>query len=402
MTVQVTRLLFVAPAVPGPTGSGLRMRGWQFLEGLARRHRVTLVAGSPGFPDDAEADLGRVRPLVEDALLLRFGAATRVRRLAARLTAGHASDWVEPGLAMRWRLARLGRSGFDAVHVFRLYMLPVAAAALGKGNAAPIQLDLDDWESETRLSFARLADREEPARAARFRKEAAALVEKEREWLPRVARVLVASSDDASALAERHGLRNVVTVGNAVSVPPEPPPPSSTEPPELLFVGSLGYYPNQDAVRFLMDEVLPALRGRRVRLVVAGPAPPPALKARLLSEPEVTWVDSPARMEPLYERARIVLAPIRAGGGTRVKVLEAFARARPLVATGLAVAGLGVVPGVHYRHAEEPCEWAAAVAALLDTPTVGTRLVEAAFSFVRGRSHEIAVRSIADLAWTVS
>ncbi len=373
------------------------MRAWQFLEGLARRHRVTLVAGSPAFPEEAE-DLDRVRPLVEEAVVLRFGPLARLRRLTGRPGRSPVWDWAEPTPGMRRRLERIGRSGFGVAHVFRLYMVPVASAALAGAGRVPIQLDLDDWESETRLSCARLADRDDPRRAARFRKEGAALAEKEREWLPRVSRVLVASEDDAASLATRYDLPNVVALGNAVEIPQAPPPPSRIEPPELLFVGSLGYYPNQDAVRFLLDEVLPALRERGVRLVVAGSGPPPSLRARLASAPNATWVDSPDRVEPLYERARIVVAPLRAGGGTRLKVLEAFALGRPLVATGFAVSGLGAAAGTHYVRAEEPAEWIAGVNALLDAAGRCGRLVEAAFSLARARSRTAAVRSIADLA----
>lgn len=373
------------------------MRGWQFLEGLARHHRVTLVAGSPAFPDEPE-DLDRVRPLVEEAVVLRFGPLARLRRLTGRPGRSPVWDWAEPTPGMRRRLERIGRRGFGAAHVFRLYMLPVAAAALSGAGAVPIQLDLDDWESETRLSCARLADRDDPRRAARFRREGAALAEKEREWLPRVSRVIVAADDDVAALSSRYHLPNVFALGNAVEIPQAPPPPSHAVPPELLFVGSLGYYPNQDAVRFLLDEVLPALAGRGARLVVAGSSPPAELRARLGSEPNVTFIDSPARVEPLYERARIVVAPLRAGGGTRVKVLEAFALGRPLVATGFAVSGLGAADGTHYVRAEEPAEWIAGVTALLDAAGTCGRLVDAAFSLVRARSRAAAVRSIADLA----
>ncbi|HEX7597712.1 MAG TPA: hypothetical protein VF518_05820, partial [Polyangia bacterium] len=240
------RLLFVAPAVPCPTGSGLQMRAWVFLRGLARDHAVTLVAGSPGFPAARPSDLDRLAGLVEETILLdfrpRLDPHLLLRSIGARLgwSRRPSWDWAEPTLAMRARLAHLRSRRFSHVHVFRLYMLPVALAAMGP-DSPRIQLDLDDWESETRLAISKLAAQREPALTTRYRLEAAALAEQEGVWLARLSRVFVCSKDDAAALAARHGLRNLQVVANSVAVPAVLPAPSEIQPPELIFIGSLGY-----------------------------------------------------------------------------------------------------------------------------------------------------------------
>jgi glycosyltransferase involved in cell wall biosynthesis len=212
--------------------------------------------------------------------------------------------------------------------------------------------------------------------------------------------VFVCSKDDATALAARHRLHDVRVVANAVEVPATLPSLSNSEPPELLFIGGLGYLPNRDAVLFLLDEVLPALRAPGhvpvARLIVAGAGASSSLKARL-AQPGVEWVGSPQSVEPLYRRARIALAPIRAGGGTRVKALEAFAQGCPLVATAAAVAGLGVTPGSHYLAAESAVEWVAAIRALLGSAELRARLTTAAFARVRGDSLAHRVDEIAAL-----
>jgi len=382
----VKNLLFVAPALPRPTGSGLQMRAFMFLRDLARERRVTLVAGSTVCPSACNRDRAALDGLVARTVLLDFRPSRNprlaLRRIAGRLGLSSAPswDWAEPTAAMKTVLRQLHGLDVALVHVSRLYMLPVAMAALAPGSTAPIQLDLDDWESETRLALAALAEKAEPALARRYRREAAALAECERAWLPRLSRVLVCSPSDRDAVARRHGLRDVEVAVNKVEVPPALPAPGTSLPPELLFVGRLGYLPNRDAVRFLVGEVLPRLRSK-ARLVVAGSGAPVSLRASLLHS-DVTLIDGPEDLEPLYARARIALAPIRAGGGTRIKALEAFAHGRPLVATAAAVAGLGLKADEHYLAAETGSEWVAAIEMLLADPALQARLAEAAFAWV--------------------
>lgn len=399
-------MLFVAPAVPSPTRSGLRMRGWLFLQGLARDHRVTLVAGSQAFPDESPKDTEVLSDLVERTVLLPFRALRDPGLLARRLAglagigSGRLWDWAEPTPAMLRKLEALRDEPFDLIHVFRLYMLPVALAVRGAREEIPMQLDIDDWESRTRLAQAAFPGDAHGSRAAQLRRDAAAFERREREWLPRMSRCFVCSEADARALAACCDRSRITVVGNAVPVPSAPAPAADPGTADLLFVGSLGYVPNEDAVCFLLDEVLPLLRpslGRPFRLVVAGAGAGSALRRRIRRDPDVTWVDAPARLEPLYQRAQVALVPVRAGGGTRVKALEAFAQGRPVIATAAAMAGLDVEPSVHYLRAESPAEWVEAVQSLLDSPALSRGLADAAFAWVRGHSLEKAIDQVASI-----
>lgn len=208
------------------------------------------------------------------------------------------------------------------------------------------------------------------------------------------------SRQDAAAISGQHGLDNVCPVNNAVSVPASLPPCSRESFPELLFIGALGYFPNQDAVSFFLTEVLPKLRAavpRPFRLVVAGTAAPHVLRKLLQAEPLVTLIQSPKQVEPLYRRATAAIAPIRAGGGTRIKVLEAFAQGRPLVATAAAVAGLDVESGVHYIQANTADEWVAALRELLEDPAQGAQFAKSAFAWVRDHSLNVAMDRISSI-----
>ncbi len=400
------RLLFVAPAVPAPTRGGVRMRGWLFLQGLAREFRITLIAGSPAFPDESPADVAALGTLVDDAVLLRFASRSDPRLALRRLydawapTAADAA-MARPTASMARRLARLHATHFDLVHVFRLYMLPIASAALADIEAAPLQIDVDDWESRTRQGLAALAEAHDAKLAARLRAEARHFASLEQQWLPRVAQSFVCAEADAVGLAAQTGAASVSVVENAVAQPVAPPPLSRSEPAEILFVGSLGYLPNDDAVRFLLDAVLPRLRATCTlpfRLVIAGAGARRALRRRLTAAADVSWVEAPADVEPLYRRAQVVAVPVRAGGGTRIKVLEAFAQARPVVATQAAVAGLQVAAGTHYLRAESPEEWARTLAGLLSAPASAEAVVAHAYDWLRSHSLHDAVQRVAALS----
>ena len=137
----------------------------------------------------------------------------------------------------------------------------------------------------------------------------------------------------------------------------------------------------------LCREVLPRLRARsrrevRVDLVGASPAPAVRDLARL---PGVSLHADVARVAPFYARAGAVAVPLRAGGGTRIKLLEAFAHGVPVASTSVGAEGLDVEAGRHLLVAEEPDGLAEACRRLMDDPTLVERLQSEAHRLVAAR-----------------
>jgi polysaccharide biosynthesis protein PslH len=211
---------------------------------------------------------------------------------------------------------------------------------------------------------------------AGHRRFAAASHKLESALLPRFSAILAASEEDARLVRRLAGPAPVHVYPNSL---PWVEAPHSPEYPQLVFSANFEYHPNIDAVEFLVGAIWPQLRKvhpeLRLRLVGRGdsfirhllPPGPPELTGI-----EVTGPVENARAE--IAQAQIVIAPLRAGSGTRVKILEAWAAARCVVATPLAAEGLTARDGVNIALESDAERFAARVAQLLDDSPSRQRL----------------------------
>jgi glycosyltransferase involved in cell wall biosynthesis len=161
--------------------------------------------------------------------------------------------------------------------------------------------------------------------------------------------------------------------------------PVSETPFTFVFVGNFGHYPNADGARYLCSEILPLLRSSSpgpFQLRFVGANPPPALKAQQ-NAGDVVVVGPVRRISPTYESAHAAVVPVRAGGGTRVKILEAFAHQRPVVSTSVGTGGLGVTPGLHLLTGDSAVDFATACTRLMKEPALGPELAGHGAAFAR-------------------
>ncbi len=163
------------------------------------------------------------------------------------------------------------------------------------------------------------------------------------------------------------GLRPVV-VPNGVDASEFQSDTPASEASGILFFGALDYFPNADAVRFFRREVWPRLRGAHPDLQwrIVGRLPPADIEA-FGREPGIEVAGFVDDLREWIDRSVVVVVPLRAGSGTRLKVLEAMAMGRPVVSTSLGVEGLDVVEGRELLIADDPVEFAQAVGRLLDS-----------------------------------
>ena len=373
----------MSPAWPRRTGNGLAMRAWAVSEAWGRRAAVTFAARRDGLPPPDQMPPNVTAATVE---LDPPRITDRLRRtIHAVWPSLYPSLYREPADWPRRAGLReqFDPADFDELHVFRLSMVPHAAPFLGR---IACRLDLDECESRTRTRIAGLHRQNgHEARARLLEREAEFLAAQERMLLPRFDTIYVSSEGERSYL-EAQGLTTAVTIlPNTVPIQANVNPPRSEGPPTLLFVGNHHYYPNEDGIRFFIKEVLPTLRRSRgdLRVQIAGRGPA-ALRKLVRSQAGMEWLGFVPDLETVYRNAHVVVAPVRAGGGTRIKILEAFSHGRALVSTSSGVEGLCAVNGTHFVEAETPAEIASACLRLLDDRHLRDQIAAAAQALVRG------------------
>lgn len=201
----------------------------------------------------------------------------------------------------------------------------------------------------------------------------------------RFARIQVFTPDDGAALrciapmvADRVRINPL-----GIEIPPAADP-ARVVPGTVVFVGGFGHQPNVDAALWLGMDIMPRLRllCPRVRLILVGSHPPASVQALACHDLRVTG--RVPRIEPFLEQAAVVLAPVRVGGGMRMKVLQAMAMGKAVVTTPMGAAGLGEGGQLPLVIAEDAEGIARATAALLDMPEACRDLGMRARSFVAG------------------
>jgi len=370
------RILFITPELPNRLH---RIRALTLLRGLAGRHEIDLVSLAHQQP--APATVAELQPLcrrVDWVLQPRWrslASATRGLLSAAPLEACYERS---PELA-RLVTRRLAERSYDLVYVKRLRMAQYAPIGL------PRVLDLTD-------SMARFYDL--GWRRAPWPAKALFLEEwlKHRAYEPRqaarFARCLVASPVDAAYLRRAFGLDNVVVVPNAVDTeyfcPRSAAEPAGAE--TFVLSGLMDKLVNVDAAQYACSTIWPLVRRRlpTARLRLVGPKPSRAVRA-LDGRDEVRVVGFVPDVRDEIASATAVLVPLRVGTGTKNKVLQALAMARPVVTTSVGNEGLDAMHGEHLLVADEAEGFADGVVALSQAPARRRALGEAGRAWVTER-----------------
>lgn len=381
------RAVFISPITPARTGNGLAMRMGMFAEALSRIAQVDVivvpVAGHAGQPTSFLEGLGiRLHHIdVEGRSDTHFALLSRLPDEQARLEAFQA--YGKPSLARALSapvLADIGRiveqCRPDLIHIGRSYLSPCIESCRPH---IPATLDLDEDDLDSFASQARQARRSgHVSRAAWLEQEGLACDALIGRYGPHFRRIFVANQQDRVRLKSRHAGLASETMPNAVDIPQRALRQDDGQ--TVLFVGSLQYAPNVDGIIWFARSVLPLLRSRwgdTCRLLIAGARPPSAV-ASLARHPLIAvtgWVDGVAR---LYRRSTLAIAPLHAGGGTRIKLLEAAAHRVASVATPAAACGIEWPSTAGGWRAETAHEFAEACrTALLDAPERQRRAGEA-------------------------
>jgi len=379
--------LLLAPETPYPLAGGGALRTASLLHYLARSYAVDLlVFRQPGAPDPAaQLPRGLVRRvIVLDLPPHRRDPAARAARNALRM-ARRVPPLIDrfSGFARRIGDALDGRR--YALGIIEHFWCAPYWEQLSKVCDRTV-LDLHNIES---VLHQRCGHSETGAKAAAHRVFYRASLQLERAWLPRFSEVLATSAIDAALARDIAPAARVSVYPNAI--PPVPLPPRTGGDEAVVFSGNLEYHPNITAVRFFRREIWPRLRERWPLLVwrLVGKNPT-AVRRFTAGDDRIEVrgeVDDAVRE---LARARVAVAPMLAGSGTRLKIIEAWAAGLPVVSTTVGAEGLPAADGQHLLLADTAPAFADAVSRLLacsdlreSLGAAGRLLVEEEFTWER-------------------
>lgn len=396
------RIVWVKVGSLWPLNTGGRIRSFNILKELSRRHRVVLLT-THGPGDDPEALAARLA-FCERVVSLPFAAPKQgtlpfVRELLA--------SWLSPLPVdvRKWRVPQL-RQALERRLESREADLCVAdflTTAVNVPFGGPVPVVFFDHNAE-HVIWKRLSrtDRR-PWRRILLELE----WRKMRRWEARACALatltLAVSEPDRALLAESAPGAVVRAVPTGVDTSYFTPNGWPEVPSAIVFTGSMDWYPNEDAVLHFADSILPLIR-RAVpgtSVTVVGRDPSPGLRAAA-ARAGLRLTGRVDDVRPYVAEAAVFVVPLRVGGGTRLKIFEALAMGKPVVSTTVGAEGLPLVPGEHFLQADDPAAFAQSVVSLLRDPArrrrlgaAGRRLVEERYSWSQvAREFEARCREV--------
>jgi sugar transferase (PEP-CTERM/EpsH1 system associated) len=208
----------------------------------------------------------------------------------------------------------------------------------------------------------------------------------EKEMCQRFDSVVAVSAEDRDQMREEYSVQEVFDVPTGVDVDFfTPSGQERIEPHNVVFTGSMDWLPNEDAIRYYTDQILPIIRRSipDVTLTVVGRNPYPGLVELSKRDSSIIVTGRVDDVRPYMERAAVYVVPLRIGGGTRLKIFEAMAMEKALVSTSIGAEGLPVKDGTELRIADTPEAFAAAVVELLSNPALAKAMGRRAGQIVR-------------------
>ncbi len=361
---QRLRVAIVDEELCYPPNSGKRIRTLNLLRPLARRHSITYIANRSA--DDAETRAAAdflaaegIQPVLVDRVLpAKTGLAFYARLLWNVLSPLPYSVQVHNSRALRDAIRRVARE--QNIDLWQCEWTPygesLAAVAPGRWVTMAHNVESMIWrryaENEPTL-LKRGYIRVQCRKFERFERRMFALAD----------RTITVSLPDARIAAEEFGARRTAVVDNGVDVSYFQPSAAPRDAYRALFLGSLDWRPNLDAVNLLLDRIFPEVLSRepRARLSLVGRKPPAWLAKRVQECPGVELAADVPDVRPHLEHCGLLAVPLRIGGGSRLKILEALACECPVVSTAIGAEGLQLTAGRHYTEANSVAEMAAAI-----------------------------------------
>jgi sugar transferase (PEP-CTERM/EpsH1 system associated) len=386
MGTRKLRILFVTYGLPYPPDSGVKIRYFNLLKHVSQYHSVLLLTLTQ-FPEEVN-HVSQLKPYCDmvDVVVTRSRPKwEHVPGIMRCLIAGRPLEcyfFYYDEMASKIRRA-VTTWDLDIVQIEHSFMAPYVEALPANGRCKKIL----SFHNVGFTQYRRMYYVESGAeRKLRYLLDWMLM----RHWEPKYAKrfdyCLVVSRPDSQMLQSANPNLTVSVIDNGVDTELYQPLVEAPDGNALLFIGTMDYLPNTDAVLYFCKEILPVIQREvpNAKLMVVGSNPP--LKVRELAvRQDVVVTGRVPDVTPYYEQSRGSIVPLRAGGGTRLKILESMALGRPVVSTAIGCEGLEVADGRHILIADGPEQFAEKTVRLMTDRALYQRIVDEARQLVVAR-----------------
>jgi polysaccharide biosynthesis protein PslH len=390
------KVLVLDEEIPYPPNSGKRIRTWNLLRSLARRHDISLLCYGDANDSAAEA--------------LRE-AGIRLHLVQPK---AHATGW---GLYFQLFVNLFSTLPFSVTKHYSRGFHAKFRALLGQECWDLIQCEWTPYarfvSDVCRVPVFVSTHNVECQILERRKHTAKNLIAKIFFWMQeqkmrRFERHALAHASGAAAVTtvdigtmRNWGINNIALIPNGVDLDSFGAGLDREREGEILFLASLDWHPNIDALQYFTNEILPLLRARRpqIRLRIVGRRPSEALKNQFLGIPDVDFTGEVENVLPYLGRAAVFVVPLRIGGGSRIKILEALAAGKAVVSTSIGAEGLHLISGKHLLIGDSPREFAQCVEQLLASKDLRKQLGEQGRLLVNDRYGWEGIAAELEKAW---
>ena len=366
------RILWTLPYFPWPVTSGGKSRQYHLIKGMAERgHQITLLVQTKTMP--SQNDRAQLAPFVEQQIILPRRPLCTAKTLTASLLPRYPLLVAANGFSSELgnQFTALLKQPWDIIQIEHSYAFQPYAKEL---HSHPFILTEHNIESSLGdATYNRFPNWLKPL--LRFDQK------RMRHWEKYAwgqAEQVVATTEEDSIEISHFSRFPCAVVFNGVDISHF----STVEPDyaqgSLLYIGNFEYAPNREAVEWLLTDIMPLVWQHfpRLRLQIGGYATPENWIKRW-ADKRIHWLGFIKDLRTVQQNTAIFIAPLRHGGGSKLKVLEAMAAALPVISTGQGTSGLRVADGTHYMHAETPHEFYKAVHDLVSNSTQAQRIGQA-------------------------
>ena len=388
------KVLWLSHFIPFPPKGGNLQRSYNLIKELSKAHDVTLLTFNQsniiGTPESLQAAQKHFSEFCTLADVLPIPSERTKAQRAILLLKGllpwrtYTVSWLESKEFAAKLKALISNNHFDIIHVDTISLTPYV------NHLKNIKVVLNHHNIESAMMLRRAENENNLLKKFYFYQEGIKLQRLERRICNKFDLNITCSDLDSERLKAIAGITDCISIPNGVDLDYFQPIATRIKPKSLVFAGGLSWYPNLDAMTFFLKSVWPELVKQipGISMTVIGKNPPAwmlEMQKEFSNLHIAGFVDD---VRPYLAEAQIYICPIKDGGGTKLKVLDALAMGKALIADEIACEGIEVVNNKSVIFASTPAEYIEKIKYLIDNPTIGeelarngTQLIQNQYSF---------------------